>query len=53
MRLTKEKKDVIAHKMAEVALEATLAQRLKECDPPAPFPGIGAIVDIIEASEPY
>jgi hypothetical protein len=53
MRLTKEKKDRIAHKMAEVALEATLEQRLKECDPPAPFPGTGTIVDMIEASEPY
>lgn len=53
MRLTKEKKERIAYKMAEAALEATLKQRLKECDPPAPFPGIGAIVDIIEASEPY
>jgi len=39
--------------MAQVALETTLEQRLKECDPPAPFPGTGAIVNMIEASTPY
>lgn len=53
MRLTKEKKERISHKMAEAALKATLEERLKEVEPPAPFPGIGAIVDIIEASEPF